>query len=59
MSMNKIWHDHIMNSERTFEEVPKYRKDAVKNLFREDVADGIITKERYEELIGEPYEAVA
>lgn len=46
----------IQDEARDFSATPASVKDDVKALAREDVANGTITAERYEQLIGEPYE---
>ena len=46
----------IKDGARTFDSVPAEVKDDVLALARQDVADGVITAEQYEEFIGEPYE---
>ncbi len=55
--MAKIWRNRIIAGTRTYQEVPLLWKAQVKNLLRQDVANGVITAERYEEIVGEPYEA--
>lgn len=54
--MAKIWHNRILAGSRTFDEVPQTWKTSVKSLFEADVVGGVIPAEKYEEIIGEPYE---
>ena len=54
--MAKIWRNRIIAGTRTYEEVPLTWKAQVKVLLRQDVVNGVITKERYEEIVGEPYD---
>lgn len=53
--MNRIWANRLEAGTKTWEEVPASRKAAVKAILAEDVADGKITKEQYEEITGEVY----
>lgn len=46
----------IKDGARTFDSVPALVREDVRTLARQDVADGVITAEQYEEFIGEPYE---
>lgn len=46
----------IKDGARTFDSVPASVKEDVRTLARQDVADGVITAEQYEDFIGEPYE---
>lgn len=61
--MAKIWRNRIIGGTRTFEEVPLTWKAQVKELLRQDVANGTYTyagpatPEWYEEVVGEPYVA--
>lgn len=53
--MAKIWHKRILAGTQVFEDCPlKYKAD-VKAMFIEDVQNGVISAEQYEEIIGEPY----
>ena len=45
----------IKSGDRTFASVPASKKEQVKILAKEDVQNGVITAEEYEQLIGEPY----
>lgn len=45
----------IKDGARTYDSVPETVKEDVRTLARQDVADGVITPEQYEEFIGEPY----
>ena len=56
MATAKIWRNRIEAGTKKFEYCPaKYQKDVLK-LMRQDVIDGIITAEQFEELTGIPYE---
>lgn len=52
----KIWRNRIEAGDKTFEECPARYKAQVLALMRQDVEDGIITAEQFEELTGQPYE---
>ena len=53
--MAKIWHKRILAGTQFFDDCPlKYKAD-VKAMFIEDVENGVISAEQYEEIIGEPY----
>ena len=54
--MARIWANRLEAGDKTWDEVPASRKAAVKAVLRADVAAGVITAERYEEITGEPYE---
>lgn len=54
--MAKIWRNRIEAGDQQFEDCPARYKPQVLALMRQDVADGIITAERFEELTGVPYE---
>lgn len=61
MAIKAIAHSYwrrIKDNARTFESVPSSVKDDVRALAQADVASGIITEERYLELIGEEYPVV-
>lgn len=54
--MAKIWRNRIEAGDKTFADCPtRYQKDVLA-LMKQDVVDGIITPERFEELTGIPYE---
>ena len=55
--MPKIWRNRIIAGDKEFSHCPQRYKAAVLELLRQDVADGTISAERFEELTGEPYEA--
>ena len=56
MATAKIWRNRIEAGDKAFADCPvKYQKDVLK-LMRQDVIDGIITAEQFEELTGIPYE---
>lgn len=53
--MAKIWHKRILAQTQVYADCPlKYKAD-VKAMFIDDVQNGVITIEQYEEIIGEPY----
>lgn len=61
--MAKIWRNRIIAGTRTYEEVTLTWKAAVKALLKQDVVNGtmmgdgsIFDAEKYEEIVGEPYE---
>lgn len=45
----------IKDGARSYDSVPETVKEDVRLLARQDVIDGVITAEEYEEFIGEPY----
>lgn len=47
----------IKDGARTYDSVPPSVAEDVKTLAKLDVENGVITAERFEELIGEPYES--
>lgn len=53
--MAKIWRNRIEAGDQLFENCPARYKSQVLVLMRQDVADGIITAEQFEELTGQPY----
>lgn len=53
--MAKIYWRTVKRGTRTFADIPDNLKPDVKELARLDVENGIITSERYEEIIGETY----
>ena len=58
MAVKAIAHSYwrsIKRGTRTFESIPDSVKDDVRTLAQADVQEGVITKEQYEQYIGEPY----
>lgn len=53
--MNRIWANRLEAGTKTWAEVPASRKAAVDAILRQDVANGKITAEQYEEITGNPY----
>lgn len=51
--MAKIYWRTIKRGARTFAEVPAELKDAVKEIAKQEVEQGIISQEMYNKLIGE------
>ena len=55
--MNRIWATRLEAGTQIWADVPESRKSAVDAILRQDVADGIITAERYKEITGNDYES--
>lgn len=55
--MNRIWANRLEAGTQIWTDVPESRKSAVDAILRQDVADGIITAERYKEITGNDYES--
>lgn len=55
MAMAKIWRNRIEAGDKTFAECPARYQDNVLTLMRQDVINGIITAEQFENLTGIPY----
>ncbi len=55
--MARIWANRLEAGAFTWEDVPQSRRTAVKAVLRGDVQAGKITAERYEAIVGEPYES--
>ena len=55
--MNRIWANRLIAGTKTWDEVPTNRKNAVKAILAEDVADSKngMTAELYAEITGEVY----
>ena len=53
--MAKIYADLIMAGRKTFAEVPLQIKEDVKLVLQGYVAEGRLTPQQYEDLVGEPY----
>ena len=51
--MNKIWADRLVAGTRTWDEVPKSRKDAVMDILADMVEKGKLTQERFDEITAE------
>lgn len=54
--MARIWKNRIVGETKTFEQCPDRYKDGVLKLMREDVANGDLSAEKFEELTGVKYE---
>ena len=53
--MAKIWRNRLIAGTQKFDDCPeKYKADVVA-LLREDVANGVITAERFKEITGQDY----
>ena len=55
--MAKIWRNRIIAGDQEFSHCPERYKIQVLALLRQDVVNGVITAEKFEELTGQPYEA--
>lgn len=53
--MDKIWVNRLIAGDKIWDNVPANRKNTVKAVLAQRVADGIIDEERYEEITGETY----
>ena len=53
--MAKIWRNRLIACTQLFEDCPVKYREAVIELLRKDVQNGVITEERYEEIVGEEY----
>lgn len=51
--MNTIWANRLIAEDKSWSDVPVNRKNAVKEILIQRVADGIISNETYESIIGE------
>ena len=56
MSIYRIWANRLEAGTKTWEECPNSRKPGVELVLIEDVKNGVIAPERFEEITGEPYE---
>ncbi len=54
--MAKIWRNRIIAGDQLFSHCPARYQPQVLGLLAQDVENGTITPERYEELTGQPYE---
>ena len=55
--MNRIWANRLEAGTQPWSACPASRRAAVDAILRQDVEDGRITAERYEEITGKPYES--
>lgn len=53
--MAKIWRNRIEAGDQEFSHCPDKYKPQVLALMSQDVADGKITAEQFEEMTGQPY----
>ena len=53
--MAKIWRNRIIAGDKEYSSCPERYRAAVLELLKADVASGVITQERFEEITGEPY----
>lgn len=53
--MNRIWANRLEAGTQIWSDVPEKRKNAVKEILRSDVINGIITAEQYTIITGEEY----
>lgn len=56
-AMAKIWWKRIKAGTQVFSDCPEKYKNDVRELAKEDVENGVITVEEYEELLNEFYPA--
>ena len=54
--MAKIWRNRIIARTKHYEDCPEKYKATVLALLKQDVKNGVITAEEFEEFTGEPYE---
>lgn len=54
--MAKIWRNRIIAGDREYSAVPSSIKNDVLNLLKQDVANGVISAERFKEITGEDYD---
>ena len=54
-ALAKVWWKRIKAGTQNYNDCPQKYKADVKELAIEDVENGVITAEEYEELIGEPF----
>ena len=55
--MHAIWANRLVAGTKTWAEVPAIRKNGVKAVLMERVANGIISAGKYQEITGEEYVA--
>ena len=55
--MAKIWRNRIIAGDQDFAKCPARYRPQVLSLLRQDVEDGVITAEQFEDLTGQPYES--
>ena len=53
--MAKIWRNRLIAGTQLFEDCPQKYRAAVIALLRQDVENGVITEERFEEITGQEY----
>lgn len=53
--MAKIWRNRLIAGTQVFEDCPEKYRNAVVALLRADVANGVITPERFKEITGQDY----
>lgn len=53
--MNGIWANRLIAGDKTWDELPASRRNAVKAVLASRVEDNIITAEQYQEIVGEVY----
>jgi hypothetical protein len=51
--MAKIWRNRLIDGTQKFSDCPARYRDAVLALLRADVENGVITQERFDEIISE------
>ena len=57
MNISRIWANRLEAGDKTWDNVPVSRKDAVEAILRDDTSKGIngMTPERFEEITGKQY----
>ena len=57
MAVAKIWRNRLIADPptQTFDNCPAKYQDMVLSLLRDDVANGVITSEKFEEITHQPY----
>ena len=53
--MNRIWANRLEAGTKTWAQCPNSRKTDIDAILRQDVADGVITQERYAMITGSNY----
>lgn len=56
MAVARIWRNRIEKGTQQFSNCPDLYRQKVLTLMRQDVVNGVITAEQFEELTGQPYE---
>ncbi len=54
MGVNEIWANRLVAGTQMWNKVPASRKETIKEILAQRVADGKISAERFVEITGEP-----